>query len=113
MKTQIEPPGQDFGELAAKANEATRLLKVLANERRMLVLCHLASAGELTVSELAEKVRLSQSALSQHLALMRQDGLVTCDRDGLTMRYRIADPIAKQLLFTLKDIYCQPQQGSQ
>ena len=108
MKTQTKLPSQDFGELAAKAHEATRLLKLLANERRMLVLCHLASAGEMTVSDLAEKVQLSQSALSQHLALMRQDGLVACDRDGLTMRYRVADRVAARLLFTLKEIYCHP-----
>lgn len=108
-QTRTNSPGQDFSELAAKANDAARLLKLLANERRMLVLCHLASAGEMTVSDLAEKVRLSQSALSQHLALMRQDGLVAADRDGLTMRYRVADPIAERLLFTLKEIYCHPQ----
>lgn len=108
MDTTTQPSRQSFGELASKANEATRLLKLMANERRMLVLCHLASAGELTVSELTEKVRLSQSALSQHLALMREDGLVACERDGLTMRYRIADPIAERLLMTLKEIYCSP-----
>ena len=95
-----------FGRLVEKATEAARLLKLMANERRMQVLCNLAEAGELTVGELGDRVDLGQSALSQHLALMREDGLVTSRRDGLTMRYRIADPIAASVLATLRKSYC-------
>ncbi len=105
-KTSADPA---YGELADRAAEATRLLRLLANENRMLVLCRLASQGEATVSELADAVQLSQSALSQHLALMRQDGLVAARRNGLQMHYSIADPIAEQLLGALKAIYCPPQ----
>jgi len=105
----ITPEKQGFTELATKADEAARLLKLLSNERRLLVLCHLASAGELTVSDLGNFVGLSQSALSQHLALMREDGLVACRREGVTMLYRISDPIAESLMHTLKDLYCLPK----
>ena len=110
MTTEIQASADPaFGDLAHKAAEATRLLRLLANENRMLVLCRMASQGEATVSELAEAIGLSQSALSQHLALMRQDGLVSARRDGLQMHYSIADPIAEQLLGALKTIYCPPQ----
>jgi len=93
-------------ELAVHAAAAARLLKLCANERRLLVLCRLSTAGEATVGELAKSVGLSQSALSQHLALMREDGLVTFRRDGQTIHYRIADPNAQRLLMTLRTIFC-------
>ena len=93
-------------DLAERAADAARLLKLVANERRLLVLCRLASTGEATVGELAKSVGLSQSALSQHLALMREDGLVAFRRDGQTIHYRIADPNAERLLETLRTIFC-------
>ena len=102
MNVAIEPDD----ELAAHAADAARLLKLVANERRLLVLCRLASTGEATVGELARSVGLSQSALSQHLALMREDGLVAFRRDGQTIYYRIADPNAERLLETLRTIFC-------
>ena len=93
-------------QLAHRAAEAARLLKLLANERRLRVLCELASAGEVAVGELARSVGLSQSALSQHLALMREDGLVGFRREGQTIYYRIADRNAERLLDTLRAIFC-------
>ena len=93
-------------ELAVHAADAARLLKLVANERRLMVLCRLASAGEATVGALAKFVGLGQSALSQHLALMREDGLVAFRRDGQTIHYRIADPNAERLLETLRTIFC-------
>lgn len=92
--------------LAEQAGEAARLMKLLANERRLLVLCKLAGAGEMTVGALANAVGLSQSALSQHLALMRAEGLVRFRREGQTLHYAIADPTAERLLSTLREIYC-------
>jgi DNA-binding transcriptional ArsR family regulator len=100
----------DVQALAERAGEAARLLKLLANERRLHVLCELAGAGEMTVGELAASVGLSQSALSQHLSLMRESGLVGFRRDGQTLHYRIVDPVAAEILSTLKDIYCGPNQ---
>ena len=103
--------GGDFGigQLASKAGKAARLLKLLANENRLLILCRLVIAGEMSVGDLADAVELSQSALSQHLAKMREDGLVATRREAQTVFYRIADPNAERLLVLLKDIYC-PQE---
>ena len=101
-----------YADLAARAEEASRVLKLIANERRLLLLCHLADAGEMTVGGLAAAVGLGQSALSQHLARMRQDGLVTFRRDGQTLHYRIADPNAATFLAALKTIFCSPSQTS-
>jgi DNA-binding transcriptional ArsR family regulator len=89
-----------------KASEAAGMLKLLANENRLLILCQLAMAQEMPVNELAEAVGLSQSALSQHLAKMREEGLLTTRREAQTVFYRIADPNAARLLALLKDIYC-------
>ncbi len=92
--------------LEAKAGSVTRMLKLLANEKRILVLCRLAAAGEMTVTELAGAVHLSQSALSQHLARMRAEGLVSFRRENQTLHYFIADDQANELLLALKSIYC-------
>lgn len=96
-----------MAELANKAAEAAALLKLLANENRMLVLCQLALNGEMAVGELAAAVGLSQSALSQHLAKMREEGLVATRREAQVVFYRIADDNAKRLLVLLKDMYCR------
>ena len=95
-----------IAELERKAAEAAGLLKLLANENRLLILCRLAIAGEMSVGDLADAVDLSQSALSQHLAKMREDGLVATRRKAQTVFYRIADPNAARLLALLKNIYC-------
>jgi DNA-binding transcriptional ArsR family regulator len=95
-----------IAELERKAGEAAGLLKLLANENRLLILCRLVVTGEMSVGDLAEAVDLSQSALSQHLAKMREDGLVVTRREAQTVFYRIADPNAARLLALLKNIYC-------
>jgi DNA-binding transcriptional ArsR family regulator len=96
----------DMAELEAKAAEAAALLKLMANENRLLILCRLALNGEMTVNDLAAAVGLSQSALSQHLAKMRAEGLLATRREAQTVFYRIADANAQRLLILLKDIYC-------
>ena len=95
-----------IAELERKAGEAAGLLKLLANENRLSILCRLIIAGEMSVGDLAEAVDLSQSALSQHLGKMREDGLVTTRREAQTVFYRIADPNAARVLALLKNIYC-------
>jgi DNA-binding transcriptional ArsR family regulator len=92
--------------LAKQAGEAAQLLKMLANEKRLLILCFLAVRGEMTVGELVGIVKLSQSALSQHLAKLRADGLVEFRRTSQTLHYRVADPRALRLLEVLKEMYC-------
>lgn len=94
-------------DLAEKAGEAAQLLKLIANERRLLILCQLAEAGEASVGALADAVGLSQSALSQHLAKMREENIVASRREAQTMFYRIADRKVARLLALLKDIYCR------
>jgi len=96
-----------MAELESKAAEAAALLKLLANENRLLILCRLTLKVEMAVGDLATAVGLSQSALSQHLARMREEGLVTTRREAQTIFYRIANENAQRLLILLKDIYCR------
>jgi DNA-binding transcriptional ArsR family regulator len=93
-------------ELARQAGDAAQLLKLLGNEKRLLVLCFLAARGEMTVGELVGVAKLSQSALSQHLARLRADGLVTFRRTSQTLHYRVADKRALRVMHVLKEIYC-------
>ena len=90
------------------ATEVAAILRALANERRLMILCKLVERGEDNVNSLAETVGLSQSALSQHLAKMREEGLVTCRRESQTLWYRIADPRIEDLFATLHRLYCRP-----
>ncbi|HXD46551.1 MAG TPA: metalloregulator ArsR/SmtB family transcription factor [Pseudolabrys sp.] len=99
-------PAAGMAEFEAKAAEAAALLKLMANENRLLILCRLALKGEMAVNDLAAAVGLSQSALSQHLAKMRAEGLLATRREAQTVFYRIADANAQRLLMLLKDIYC-------
>lgn len=93
-------------EIAANASQAATLMKALSNENRLLILCHLIGAGELSVGQLAERVRLSQSALSQHLAKLRDEGLVDFRRDAQSLFYRVADQRAGKVLEVLHEIFC-------
>jgi DNA-binding transcriptional ArsR family regulator len=93
-------------QLAAQSAQAAALLRALANEQRLLILCYLSAAGELSVSALGERMTLSQSALSQHLARLREDGIVNFRREAQTLFYHIADENAARLLSVLHDIYC-------
>lgn len=102
----LKPP-MDLAAFEAKAVEVAQILKTIANARRMMVLCKLVEHGERTVGDLAEDVGLSQSALSQHLARMREEGLVAFRRESRTLWYRIADPRTAALLGTLYDLYCK------
>ena len=92
--------------LAKQAGEAAELLKLLGNEKRLLILCFLAVRGEMTVNELVGVVKLSQSALSQHLARLREDGLVVFRRTSQTLHYSVVDKRALRVLQVLKEIYC-------
>jgi ArsR family transcriptional regulator, virulence genes transcriptional regulator len=91
---------------AAKASEAAALLKELASEKRLMILCTLMDEKEMSVTELTSRVDLSQSALSQHLARLREQGIVAYRRDGATLFYSVADGNIGRILKTLKSIYC-------
>ncbi|PTS87051.1 MULTISPECIES: ArsR/SmtB family transcription factor [unclassified Caulobacter] len=94
----------DVQDLAASAQAAARLLKLLASEQRLLILCRLID-GEASVGELSAHVGLGQSAMSQHLAKMRAEGLVATRREAQTIFYRLADPAAVRVLETLCDVF--------
>jgi len=98
--------------LERKAAHVAGLLGALANERRLMILCRLVEWGEGSVGALADAVGLSQSALSQHLARMRQEGLVAFRRDGQTLWYRIADPRVEELFATLHRLFCHDTTAS-
>lgn len=87
------------------AGDAAQLLRALANDKRLMLLCLLVE-GERTVGELNAKVALSQSALSQHLAVLRNDGLVTTRREAQAIYYALADGPAQRIIETLHGIYC-------
>jgi ArsR family transcriptional regulator, virulence genes transcriptional regulator len=93
-------------EFEARATEAAGLLKTLGNEKRLMILCRLLDAGEMSVTPLAEAVGLSQSALSQHLARMRDDGHIRFRRDGQTLFYSVGDQKVKRIIATLKSMFC-------
>jgi ArsR family transcriptional regulator len=99
----------DVALFEARAAEAARLLRALANERRLMILCQLAD-GERSVGELQPHVGLSQSALSQHLAVLREEGVVATRRESQMIRYRIADPAAVKVVATLAEIFCPPDE---
>ena len=87
------------------ATDAAPLLRALANDKRLMLLCLLVE-GEHSVSELNAKVELSQSALSQHLAVLRADGLVCTRREAQTIYYTLAEGPAQRIIETLHGIYC-------
>jgi len=96
----------DIMEVAA--DRASVLLKSLANRHRLLIICQLID-GERSVGELAEYLNLRDSTVSQHLALLRKDGLVAARRDGQTIYYSIASDPAREVLKTLYQVYCAPK----
>ncbi len=95
----------NLGELQSRAKRATGLLKAMSNPVRLLVLCQLAE-GEKSVGELEKVVDVSQSALSQHLALLRSRGIVASRRAGQTIFYSLAGKEAPALLAALYQVYC-------
>lgn len=100
-------PPMDLAIFEKKADAVAQILKAIGNSRRLMVLCKLVEHEERTVGDLANDVDLSQSALSQHLAKMRDEGLVAFRRESQTLWYRIADPRIEALFATLYQLYCQ------
>ena len=89
-----------------KATEAATMLKALSNEKRLMILCKLLEHGEMSVNALIAHVGLSQSALSQHLARMREEKIVDTRRDAQQIFYRVADPRVQKIIATLKKTFC-------
>lgn len=101
--------------MLAAADGAAALLKSLANRHRLLIVCQLVDA-ERSVGELAEFLSIRDSTVSQHLSLLRRDGIVAPRRDGQTIYYAISNPQARRVLETLYGLFCadqpQPAAGS-
>jgi len=93
---------------AESAGHAAALLRVLGNEKRLMILCQLVD-GELAVGEIQARLDLSQSALSQHLAVLREQGIVATRREAQTIRYRIEDHAALRVIQTLAELFCPPE----
>lgn len=93
--------------MAAHAEAAARLLKAMANAARLQILCVLCD-GELSVSALNTRIALSQSALSQHLAVLRADGLVATRREAQTIYYSVQPGPATEVIRALHDHFCAP-----
>ena len=102
-----DPHSLGLAQFQASASDAAALLRALSNEKRLMVLCQLGDR-ELSVGQLAPVVGLSQSALSQHLARLRAEGLVGTRRDGTSIFYRITDPAALKVIAVLAEIFCPP-----
>lgn len=88
-------------------DQASDLLKSLANRHRLLIVCQLID-GERSVGELAEFLGIRDSTVSQHLALLRRDGVVSARREAQTIWYSISSAPARQVLETLYHTYCEP-----
>lgn len=95
----------DLEEMALHADNAARLMKAFSNRGRLMILCIL-SEGELSVGELHERVPLSQSALSQHLAVLRGDELVETRRESQTIYYSLCNSKATRVLTLLHELFC-------
>jgi DNA-binding transcriptional ArsR family regulator len=97
---------QDFDRMVGNATRAADFLKALAHESRLMILCFLAE-GEKSVSELEELLSLRQPTVSQQLARLRADGLVSTRRDGKTIYYNLASEEARTVIGAVYDVFCK------
>ena len=95
-------------DLQAKAGAVERLLKSVGNRKRLIVLCELLK-GERSVGALQGATKLSQSALSQHLARLRADKVVATRRESQTIHYSLASDKVEKLIGVLYQLYCAPE----
>jgi ArsR family transcriptional regulator len=108
----MSPDPKDFADFQKNAAEVSGILSALANERRLMILCQLVEYGEATVGSLVDAVGISQSALSQHLSKMREEGIVTFRKESQSVWYRIADPRIEKLFATLHGLFCRSARRS-
>jgi DNA-binding transcriptional ArsR family regulator len=94
-------------DMALAADQTSDLLKALANRHRLMIVCQLIEKKR-SVGELAALLKIRDSTVSQHLALLRKDGLVSAKRDGQTIWYSIGSRPARELVRTLYRVYCAP-----
>lgn len=102
----MSAPAKDLKAMRRHAGDAASLMRALSHEARLRVLCDLVG-GERTAGDLVQRSGLGQSALSQHLTKLRDEGLVTTRREAQSIYYRISDPRAARVLALLYEIYCK------
>jgi len=113
VQTIPKLPPETPGDMAARANDAASFLKTLAHEGRLMILCHLGT-GEKSVGELEDLLNIRQAAVSQMLARLRDEGLVSTRRDGKTIYYALADANTEQVIELLYSLFCGKEKpGSQ
>lgn len=100
-----------MGELQRSARRAAPLLKAMSNPSRLVILCQLCD-GERSVGELEEEVGISQSGISQHLAILRREHVVTTRRDKQTVFYSLASADVMELMATLHKVFCKPAKAA-
>ncbi len=108
MNSSVQAP--HISQMRVAANEATTVLRTLANEDRLLLLCQL-SQGEMSVSELESALDIRQPTLSQQLGVLRTEGLVQTRRDGKRIFYSVSDPKVLTMLGVLYELYCPKDEG--
>jgi DNA-binding transcriptional ArsR family regulator len=96
---------EELDKMMTSACDASNLLKAISHEGRLMILCHLVT-GEKSVTELEELLSARQAAVSQQLARLRLEGLVTPRRDGKTIFYSLADERPKRILEVIYDMFC-------
>lgn len=99
---------KDFERMGDSSRDASNMLKALSHESRLMILCHLVS-GEKSVSELEDLLTVRQAAVSQQLARLRTEGLVSPRRDGKTIYYSLADERPRRMLELLYELYCSDE----
>lgn len=97
----------DLDRMMENATDASNFLKAISHEGRLMILCHLAT-GEKSVTELEELLAARQAAVSQQLARLRLEGLVTPRRDGKAIYYRLTDQKPRQIIDLIYDMFCRP-----
>lgn len=114
MSTQTKSTRMPFNipqDMASQATDAAAYLKTLAHEGRLMILCHLGT-GEKSVGELEEMLHVRQAAVSQMLARLREEGLVSTRREGKTIYYSLSDDKTSQVIGLLYSLFCGPDDAS-
>jgi ArsR family transcriptional regulator, virulence genes transcriptional regulator len=108
MKTEFDRASLNPAALEARAADAEAFLRSLASRHRLMILCNLLD-GEMSVGQLVDRLGLTQSNLSRHLGMLREEGLVATRRDGTSIFYRVGSPRVRALLAELYRMFCADQ----
>ena len=108
-RDEIDPPAEpvELTQMREQAGSASRLLKAMGSENRLLILCILCE-GELSVGQINQRINLAQSAVSQHLAVLRRDQLVTTRKQSQTVFYRLKSGVVAKIIQLLHNEFCAP-----